>query len=79
MNEEKNDKLIDYNIYGIYDGEILVPAYNRQERRKYIKEHKRDKNATYCIYCNAKTLSITDDNCKLCCELCGKIKESQEP
>lgn len=48
--------------------------YNREERRKYIKEHKHGKDATNCIYCNVKTMTITDDNGDFVCELCGRFK-----
>ena len=39
-----------------------------------IKEHKHDKDATNCMYCNGKTMSVTDDNGKCVCELCGRFK-----
>lgn len=68
----------DYSMYGVFNGKPMIPSYNREERRKYIKEHKNNKEATYCDYCNAKTLTITDDNCKSVCELCGKLKESDD-
>lgn len=68
------EDLTDYSQYGTFDGKPLIPSYNREERRKYIKENKHNKQATYCDYCNAKTLTVTDDNGYLCCTLCGKIK-----
>ena len=64
----------DYSMYGVFNGKTMIPNYNREEKRRYIKEHKHNKDATNCSYCNAKTLTITDDNCKDVCELCGKIK-----
>ena len=64
----------DYSMYGVFNGKPMLPNYNREEKRRYIKEHKHNKDATNCNYCNAKTLTITDDNCKDVCELCGRIK-----
>lgn len=64
----------DYSMYGVFNGKPMIPNYNREEKRRYIKEHKHNKYATNCSYCNAKTLTITDDNRKDICELCGKIK-----
>lgn len=61
------------NEYGIFNGKLTIPNFNREERRKYIKEHKKDKNTTICPHCKNKTLKITDDNGKEFCELCGKI------
>jgi len=63
-----------YSMYGIFDGKPMIPSYNREERRKYIKQHKHDKEATQCDYCNAKTLTVTDDNSKFVCDLCGRFK-----
>ena len=63
------------NEYGTYNGQLTIPNFNREARRKYIKEHKVDKDATICPHCNNKTLKITDDNGKEFCELCGKITE----
>ena len=60
---------------GIFNGEIMGLNYNREQKRNYLKEHKHDKEASYCIYCNGKTLTITDDFCKPACELCGIVKE----
>lgn len=68
------NKPFDYSMYGTWNGKPMVSTYNRVERRKYIKEHKHDKDASNCIYCNAKTLTITDDNGKCVCELCGRFK-----
>ena len=65
---------LDYSMYGVFNGKPMIPSYNRKQRREYIKQHKHDKDATNCSYCNAKTLTITDDNCHFVCELCGKIK-----
>lgn len=64
----------DYSDYGVWGGNPFIPSYNREQRRKYIKEHKHDKEATYCTYCKAKTVSVSDDNGYFCCELCGRIK-----
>lgn len=64
----------DYSIYGVFDGKPMIPYYNREQKRKYIKEYKHDRNATYCDYCNANTITITDDNCRFVCELCGRFK-----
>lgn len=72
MSDERD---FDYNEYGIWSGKPLLPKYNRKERREYIKQHKNNKLANYCPFCNAKTLKITDDNCDVCCELCGKKVE----
>lgn len=63
------------NEYGTFEGKLTIPNFNREERRKYIKEHKNDKNATTCHHCKNKTLKITDDNGKEFCELCGRITE----
>ena len=64
----------DYSMYGVFNGKPMLPGYNREERRAYIKKHKHNKNASECLYCNAKTLTITDDNSDFVCELCGRIK-----
>ena len=61
-------------MYGTWNGKPMLPSYNREERRKYIKEHKHDKDAANCIYCNAKTMTIIDDNGSFVCELCGRFK-----
>lgn len=66
-------KEFDYSMYGTFDGKPLIPSYNREQRRKYIKTHRHDKDAKNCTYCNNKTIFVTDDNGKECCELCGKI------
>ena len=63
----------DYSDYGIFNGKSTLTNYNRKERRKYIKEHKHNKNAKMCPNCNNKTIFITDDNGKQFCELCGKL------
>lgn len=67
----------DYSMYGVWNGKPMILSYNREEKRKYIKRHKHNKDATHCNWCNAKTLTITDDNCKLVCELCGRIRGEQ--
>lgn len=71
------NKNSDYSMYGTWNGKPMLPIYNREERRKYIKKHKYNKDATNCIYCNAKTMTITDDNGKFVCELCGRLKETE--
>lgn len=68
------NKPFDYSMYGTWNGKPMLPSYNREQRRAYIKEHKHDKDATNCMYCNCKTMTIIDDNGKLVCELCGKFK-----
>ena len=64
--------------FGIFNGKLMGLGYNRELKRKYLKEHKKDKNATYCIFCKGNTLTITDDYNKPICELCGIIKEDGE-
>lgn len=64
--------------YGTFDGKLIIPNFNREQRRKYIKYHKKDKNATICPHCKNRTLKITDDNGKEFCELCGKITEYED-
>lgn len=59
---------------GIFNGKLMGLGYNRELKRKYLKEHKKDKNATYCIFCKGNTLTIIDDYNKPICELCGIIK-----
>lgn len=66
------------NEYATFNGKLTIPTFNREERRKYIKEHKKDKNATICPHCKNRTLKITDDNGKNFCELCGKITEYED-
>lgn len=61
---------------GIFNGIPMGLGYNRELKRKYLKEHKKDRNASYCIYCNGNTLTITDDFNKPVCELCGVVKGS---
>ncbi len=65
--------VFDYSDYGIFNGKPTITNYNREERRKYIKKHKHNKNAVICHNCNNKTIFITDDNGKQFCELCGKL------
>lgn len=67
------NKPFDYSTYGVWNGKPLIPSFNREERRKYIKEHKKDKMAKYCPFCKTNTFRLSDDNCNICCELCGKI------
>ena len=64
--------------YGTFNGKLTIPNFNREQRRRYIKEHKKDKNATICPHCKNRTLKITDDNGKEFCELCGKITEYED-
>lgn len=68
------DKQFDYSMYGVFNGKPTLPKYNREQKRKYIKKHKHNKDATRCDYCNADTLTFIDDNSSLVCELCGRIK-----
>ena len=56
---------------GIFNGKPTIPNLNRDERRKYIKEHKA--TGSLCPNCHNKTQKISDDNGNLFCELCGKI------
>ena len=63
----------DLSEYGIFNGKPTIPNYNREERRKYIKLMKNDKDATICPKCNYKTRKVSDDNGKIFCELCGKV------
>ncbi len=60
--------------FGILNGIPMGLGYNRELKRKYLKEHKKDRNATYCTFCNGNTLTITDDFNKPICELCGLCK-----
>ena len=81
MNGEEFEKMILQmlsNKYGTFNGKLTIPNFNREERRKYIKEYKKDKNATICPHCKNRTLKITDDNGKNFCELCGKIIEYED-
>lgn len=64
----------DYSMYGTWNGKPMLPICNREQKRKYLKEHKKDKYATHCDYCKGKTLTITDDYGKCVCELCGRFK-----
>ena len=64
--------------YGIFNGELTIPTFNREQKRKYIKEYKKNKNATICPHCKNRTLKIIDDNGKNFCELCGKITEYED-
>ena len=66
------------NEYATINGKLTIPTFNREERRKYIKEHKKVKNATICPHCKNRTLKTTDDNGKNFCELCGKITEYED-
>lgn len=53
---------------------------NRAKRRSYIKLHKNNPYATYCKYCDMKTLNrlvpFNSDDTKMeyACEVCGNIK-----
>lgn len=67
------DNTLDYSEYGVFNGKPTIPNYNREERRKYIKEHKHIKGLKLCPNCKNKTLFITDDNSRSFCELCGKL------
>ena len=62
--------------YSVLNDKPMRLGYNRELKRKYLKEHKKDRNASYCIYCNGNTLTITDDFNKPICELCGIAKGS---
>ena len=66
------------NEYGTFNGILAIPNFNREQKRKYIKEHRKDKNATICPHCKNRTLKITDDNGKEFCELCGKLTEYED-
>ena len=63
---------------GIFNGEPMGLHYNREQKRRYLKKHRHDKDASYCIYCNGKTATITDDYCDSICELCGIIKKRED-
>lgn len=67
----------DYSEYGVFNGKPMLPTYNREQRRKYIKENKNNPIAEKCPFCKAKTLRLSDDNCDICCELCGKIVDGK--
>ena len=47
---------------------------NREEIRKYIREHKQDPLAKYCPLCKGKTLHVAIPNikgtCDIICECC---------
>ena len=60
---------------GIFDGKPMGLHYNREQKRRYVKEHKHDKNASHCSYCIARTVTVTDDYGDPTCELCGIVKE----
>ena len=60
---------------GIFNGKPMGLHYNREQKRRYFKEHKHDRAASRCIYCNGKTATITDDYGDFICELCGIIKK----
>lgn len=64
-------------IYAVWNGEIYRGFGNRVEKRKYIKQYKHDKDATYCPNCKGNTLKITDDFGRLFCELCGKVVKDE--
>ena len=52
---------------------------NREERRKYVREHKKDPLAKYCHVCKGKTLHIAfpqhDRKCDIICECCRTVFE----
>lgn len=60
-------------LYAVWNGEIYRGFGNRVEKRKYLKKHRHDKEASYCSICKGNTLKITDDFGRLFCELCGKV------
>lgn len=64
--------------YGTFNGKLTIPTFNREQTRKYIKEHKKDRDATICPHCKNRTLKIIDDNGKEFCELCGKLIEYED-
>ncbi len=65
--------IVDYREYGTFNGKPTLPSYNREERRKYIRDHKNKNGCKLCPNCKNKTMFITDDNNKEFCELCGKL------
>lgn len=67
------DEIIDYSNYGVFNDKPTITSYNREERRKYIKEHKHNKDSKMCPNCKNKTVFITDDYNRSFCELCGKL------
>lgn len=75
-----NDKPFefDYSMYGTWNGKPMLPSYNREQRRAYIKKFKNNICADYCPFCKTRTFRITDDNSNVCCELCGKIIEKSK-
>ena len=64
--------------YGIFNGKLTIPNFNREQKRKYIKKHRKDENATICPHCKNRTLKITDDYGKEFCELCGRRTEYED-
>ena len=38
---------LDYSMYGTWNGKPMLPSYNREERRKYIKEQLRVCSSNY--------------------------------
>ena len=61
--------------YGIFNGQLMGLHYNREQKRRYLKEHKRDRHSSHCNWCNGKTATITDDYGDSVCELCGIVKK----
>ena len=62
---------------GILNGLPMGIPYGREDRRRYLKEHKHDKDSSHCVYCKGKTATITDDYGDPICELCGIIKKGE--
>ena len=60
---------------GIFNGEPMGLHYNREQKRRYLKEHKHDRYASHCAFCNGRTATVTDDYGDYICELCGIIKK----
>lgn len=55
---------------------------NREEKRRYNKKHKKDRNATFCEKCGINTLNkleqTFEDDLEVIywvCEVCGNRKE----
>ena len=69
--DERNRQLKE--LYAVWNGDLYTGFGNRVEKRKYLKRHKHDKDATHCSNCKGNTLKITDDFGRLFCELCGKV------
>lgn len=63
---------------GILNGVTMGLPVNREQKRRYLKKHKSDKDASYCIYCKGNTLTLSDDYGDLVCELCGIVKDENK-